>query len=89
LFSWRRNRRAPYSSSSVDIVWLAPLRVPRRLASALHSARGGLAAERTRHDPNKAATAVARSLIELVWHLLITGEVYAISSSFLIFAQTG
>jgi transposase len=29
-----------------------------------------------RRGPNKAAMAVARSLIELVWHLLSTGEVY-------------
>ena len=29
-----------------------------------------------RRGPNKAAMAVAHSLIELVWHLLSTGEVY-------------
>jgi transposase len=29
-----------------------------------------------RRGPNKAAVAVAHSLIELVWHLLSTGEVY-------------
>ena len=29
-----------------------------------------------RRGPNKAAIAVAHSLIELVWHLLSTGEVY-------------
>ena len=29
-----------------------------------------------RRGPNKAAVAVAHSLIELVWHLLSTGEAY-------------
>lgn len=29
-----------------------------------------------RRGPNKAAVAVAHSLIELVWHLLSTGEVF-------------
>jgi transposase len=29
-----------------------------------------------RRGPNKAAVAVAHSLIELVWHLLTTGEIY-------------
>jgi len=59
----------------------------RHLAHDLTSARAAARTKRSyfgaqyrqiarRRGPNKAAIAVAHSLIELVWHLLSTGEVY-------------